>query len=97
MHIEKLLTVNESSYRELSIEFLSSLELERDELTNRPVKLTFQLLGEPRSITWRQLNTLFGFNSNGLPGPLPGFNKKDAWQLLSADLEPYQTRKSKDS
>lgn len=71
--------VNEQGSRELTMEFLCTLEVTR-------THCTFRLFNEDQSFTWKQFSALLGFDKDcavNLAKACNGFDKKTFWQQIS--------------
>lgn len=88
----------ESTYRRLTLEFLSSVSVkatretpERDSGT-----ITFRLGNENHSITLTRLNSIFGFPDAGTRNPPESYNRDSFWYAIT-DEWLYEPKKAKAS
>lgn len=83
--------VNEQGCRELTLEFLCTLEI-----TN--THCTFRLFNEDHSFTWKHFSVLLGFDKNcatDLSKACRGFDKKTFWKEISGRREMTYPRNAK--
>ncbi|KMS97284.1 hypothetical protein BVRB_7g177280 [Beta vulgaris subsp. vulgaris] len=91
----QFLNMHALSYKRITLEFLSTLEVVRSN-TKNPRSITFQLMNETRHLNRTQLNTIFGWPTEGSHGPHSGrserYDDNTFWNLITGQAVYYPQR-----
>ena len=85
-------------FEELTLEFLSTLTVEKKRLPkNLYGSLRFTLCGQPSMVTVEQLNAIFGFKNEGFTRVPYDFLPNPFWHLIAPNSKAYDASSSKSS